>query len=50
MLCTWRHSVVPCGKGAHGSREKSIEDEVAMSDRLPIGILLGTDVSQLPEL
>ena len=29
---------------------KPIEVEAALSDRLPVGVLLGTDVSQLPEL
>ena len=29
---------------------KAIEVEAAVSDCLPVGVLLGTDVSQLPEL
>ena len=29
---------------------KPIEVEAAVSDCLPVGVLLGTDVSQLPEL
>ena len=29
---------------------KAIEVEAALSDCLPVGVLLGTDVSQLPEL
>ena len=29
---------------------KPIDVEAAVSDRLPMGVLLGTDVSQLPEL
>ena len=29
---------------------KPIEVEAAVSDRLPVGVLLGTDVSQLPKL
>ena len=29
---------------------KPIEVEAAMSDQLPVGVLLGMDTSQLPEL
>ena len=38
----------PLAKVHMGVEGKTIEVEAAVSDRLPVGVLLGTDVSQLP--
>ena len=48
MLCPWRYSLVPASDGNSGSVE--FEVEAAVSNTLPMDVLLGTDVAGLTTL